>query len=165
MPSLRKNQIQNLKKQKKLFQKELSMFRNVMEGVRAHLAFEDILKLILDNLLIGLNVNRADIFLVREDGKAIERAAGIDWDGTYLGKGEEFPFSPEKGIHHFSDLVHGYAQWGLRKSPVSGTKKRKQPSREAQVHLAQVPIMVDWHKIIGILSVENRRGRSLKRKI
>ncbi len=157
MATSRINRLQKLQLQKKELQQEVLMYRNVMESMRRHQAFEDILKFIIDNVTKGLGFDRAGIFLVNEQGDFIEQVMGIDPTGEYEVSGVKFPCNPLEGTHWFSDLVHGHVQWGL------SNNIKKKVSKEVYerdflgkvICAAQVPIKVDADKTIGVLAVDN----------
>jgi hypothetical protein len=91
MATSRLNRLQKLQLQKKELQQEVLMYRNVMESMRRHQAFKDILKFIIDNVTKGLGFDRAGIFLVNEEGNFIEQVMGIDPEGDYEISGVKFP--------------------------------------------------------------------------
>lgn len=143
--------------QKKIYQQEAFMYQRLMEAIREGLPLEDVYKSIITIVTKGLGFDRAGLFLVREDGRAIERAMGIDWDGKFEGRGNEMPFSTVKGVHWFSDLVNGYAKWGFSnniRSRVSAEVYQKDFGGKV-ICAAQVPIKVDKDKSIGVLAVDN----------
>lgn len=133
------------------------MYRNVMESIRTHQSLEDIYKLIIDNVTEGLGFDRAGIFLVNETGNLIEQVIGIDQYGEYETTGIQFPCGPAKGIHWFSDLVHGHVQWGISNNVKKKVTKEvyERDFLGKVICCAQVPIKLDKNKTIGVLAVDN----------
>lgn len=157
MPSPRGQRFRKLQLQKKELQQEVLMYRNVMESMRNNQAFENILKSIIVNVTKGLGFDRAGIFLVTEQGDAIEQVMGIDADGKYEVSGVRFPCSPVKGAHWFSDLIHGHVQWGMSNNMKQKVSKEiyERDFLGKVTCAAQVPIKLERDKAIGVLAVDN----------
>ncbi len=152
-----KLQEKKLRSQKKRLMNELSIYRKVLESIRYNQSFEDVLRSVIDLAINGLGFDRAGIILLTEQGDAIEHVIGVDTQGRYEFSDKGFPCISKKSARWFSDLIHGYAQWGC------GHENKKhvheelgdQDLREKSFCSAQLPIKVDYFKTIGVLAADN----------
>jgi diguanylate cyclase (GGDEF)-like protein len=166
MAKPRNTRVQKLQLQAKELKQEILMYRNVMESMRLNQSFESLLKLIINNVTQGLGFDRAGIFLLNEQGTFIEQVMGIDDKDQYEVSGIQFPCSPKKGTHWYSDLINGHAQWGF------SNNVKKKVSKEVYerdfmgkvICAAQVPMKADARKTIGVLAVDNLFTQRLLKK-
>ncbi len=90
----------------------------------------------------------------------VERVLGIDRFGKFEGKGSEFPLTPGKSGHPFSDLIfgfdNGYFTNNVRRniSQAEWEKSWKNNIDPGVLCNAVVPMTVENNKTIGILAVD-----------
>ena len=152
--------LQKALRDKKVLTQEVLMYQRLMQVMRNENSFEDILKLIIHSVTKGLGYDRAGIFLANWDRKVVERVMGIDRFGKIEGKGSEYPLTPEKSGHSFSNIIYGFSKGfytnNIRRNISKATWEKEWKNTDPGVICnAIVPITVANNKVIGILAVDN----------
>ena len=141
--------------EKTVLKKELEMFRRIIEGMRRELSYTDLLKLIVTGVTNGLGYDRAAIFLISPDKKALDRAVGIDSKGQFqIEEPNHHPLSSQRGFSIFSDIVHGYRKNFYTSNLLKTFPNAKWVDKGVTCN-ANVPIQVRRGDIIGVLAVDN----------
>jgi len=156
-PSRKTSLLKKALRNQKVLGQEVLMYQRLMEVMRNENTFEDILKLLITSVTKGLGYDRAGIFLADRERGVGQRMIGVDRYGKFEGKSEEFPLSPVKGTHWFSDMVHGHTKAYFTNN-LRSLMKKKDWERNIDPGVfcnAQAPIVIGNNKIIGVLAVDN----------
>ncbi len=160
MVAVKKAKYDKVERERKLFQQQAHLYRQLMEAMREGHPQGEIFKSIITVATKGLGYDRAGIFLADENDSRIKLVMGVDDKGKYDKHATEFPLVDSKGQDPFSDIYFGYRRnFLLNRPPLKNSalpfksKSYKLDSR-VQNH-AIVPLEVGKGEIMGLLAVDN----------
>ena len=156
-PLRKQSLLQKALRDNKVLNQQVLMYQRVMDVIRDENTLEDMLRLIITSVTKGLGFDRAGIFLADKKRKVVERVMGIDRHGKFEGKGVEFPLSPKRDQHLFSDMVNGFSK-GRFTNNLRELMSEKTFRTEIDPGVfcnAVVPIIDSGKKTIGILAADN----------
>jgi diguanylate cyclase (GGDEF)-like protein len=154
MPGLNRQKIIKLNQRIRVLTQEVSMFQQVMKGMRRTLQEDALLKIAANSIRRGMGLKRCGVFLVEPEGTHVRLALGTSLKGRWERGASRFPISRRRGFNDASDIVFGYKKYLLSNNFMSRYKEGL-VDKSLIYNMAVVPIHAGPGRAIGYIGVDN----------